>query len=62
MINPLGAIITQARKALLSRARPRPRRARRPARLLIPLGIIAVMFALGLWYFNREAPLISEKL
>ena len=26
-------------------------------RLLIPLGIIAGLFALGLWYFNREAPL-----
>ena len=29
---------------------------------LIPLGIIAAMFALGLWFFNREAPRIAEHL
>ena len=31
-------------------------------RLLIPLGIIAGAFALGLWFFNREAPRIAENL
>ena len=31
-------------------------------RLLIPLGIIAVVFAVGLWFFNREAPRIAERL
>jgi ABC-2 type transport system permease protein len=31
-------------------------------RLLIPLGIIAGMFCLGLWFFNREAPRIAENL
>ncbi len=31
-------------------------------RLLIPLGIIAAMFVLGLWFFNREAPRIAENL
>ena len=31
-------------------------------RLLIPLGIIGGMFALGLWFFNREAPRIAERL
>jgi ABC-2 type transport system permease protein len=30
--------------------------------LLIPLGIIAIVFALGLWFFNREAPRIAERL
>lgn len=30
--------------------------------LLIPLGLIVFVFALGLWFFNREAPLIAERL
>jgi ABC-2 type transport system permease protein len=63
VLNPLGAIITQARKALLTPSAPSAARALGgDMRLLIPLGIIAGLFALGLWYFNREAPLISEKL
>jgi ABC-2 type transport system permease protein len=32
------------------------------ALLLIPLGIIFGVFALGLWFFNREAPRIAENL
>jgi ABC-2 type transport system permease protein len=63
VINPIGAILTQARKALLQPSAPSAAAAIGGVpRLLIPLGIIAVLFALGLWYFNREAPLISEKL
>jgi ABC-2 type transport system permease protein len=63
VINPIGAIITQARHALLQPSAPSAARAiGGDARLLIPLAIIALLFALGLWYFNREAPLISEKL
>ena len=63
VINPLGAIVTQGRKALLQPSAPSAAAALGGyARLLIPLGIVAGLFALGLWYFNREAPLISEKL
>jgi ABC-2 type transport system permease protein len=63
VLNPLGTIITQARKALLQPSAPSAARALGgEVRLLIPLGIVAGLFALGLWYFNREAPLISEKL
>jgi ABC-2 type transport system permease protein len=63
VINPIGAIITQARKALLQPSAPSAAAAIGGyARLLIPLGIIAGLFVLGLWYFNHEAPLISEKL
>jgi ABC-2 type transport system permease protein len=63
VLNPLGAIITQGRKALLQPSAPSAAQAiGGNERLLIPLGIIAGLFALGLWYFNREAPLISEKL
>jgi ABC-2 type transport system permease protein len=63
VINPIGAIVTQARKALLQPSAPSAAATLGgDVRLLIPLGIIAGVFALGLWYFNREAPLISEKL
>ncbi len=63
VLNPLGAILTQTRKALLEPSAPSAAAAIGGyARLLIPLGIIAALFVIGLWYFNREAPLISEKL
>jgi ABC-2 type transport system permease protein len=63
VINPLGAIFTQARKALLQASAPSAAGAiGGTVRLLIPLGIVGGLFVLGLWYFNREAPLISEKL
>jgi ABC-2 type transport system permease protein len=63
VINPLGAILTQARKALLDPAAPSAARAiGGNARLLLPFAITAALFALGLWFFNREAPRISENL
>jgi ABC-2 type transport system permease protein len=63
VLNPLGAIFTQTRAALLQPSAPSAARALGgDVRLLIPLGIIAVLFALGLWYFSREAPNISERL
>ena len=30
--------------------------------LLAPLAIVAAIFVLGFWYFNREAPHIAEDL
>jgi ABC-2 type transport system permease protein len=63
VINPIGAIITQARKALLDPNAPSAARAiGGNPRLLLPFGITFGLFALGLWYFNREAPRISENL
>jgi ABC-2 type transport system permease protein len=63
VINPVGAILTQARKALLQPSAPSAVRAiGGEVRLLIPFAIVFGMFALGLWYFNREAPRISENL
>jgi ABC-2 type transport system permease protein len=63
VINPLGAILTQARKAFLDPAAPSAARAiGGNARLLIPFAITAGLFAFGLWFFNREAPRISENL
>ena len=31
-------------------------------RLLIPLGMVVGLFALGLWVFKRETPRIAENL
>lgn len=63
MINPIGAILTQARYAVIDPNAPTAAEAiGGTARLLIPLGIIAVMLVIGLWYFKREAPHISERL
>ncbi len=63
VINPIGAILTQARKALLDPSAPSAVRAiGGEGRLLIPFAIVFGLFALGLWYFNREAPRISENL
>jgi ABC-2 type transport system permease protein len=63
MCNPLAAILTQMNHAFVD---PQAHSAAvyigGTARLLIPLGIIAVAFALGLWFFNREAPRIAERL
>jgi ABC-2 type transport system permease protein len=63
VMNPLGAIITQANKALLNPAAPSAAQALgSTARLLVPLGIIGAIFAVGLWFFDREVPRIAENL
>jgi ABC-2 type transport system permease protein len=62
VLNPLGAIITQARNALLHSGPTAAQALGGVPRLAIPIGIIAALFAIGLWFFNHEAPLISEKL
>ncbi|MEA2298772.1 MAG: type transport system permease protein [Solirubrobacteraceae bacterium] len=65
MNNPLAVVFTQMRYAVLP---PFPR-AQSAAQaiggwphLAVPLGIVAGVFAFGLWFFNREAPRIAENL
>jgi ABC-2 type transport system permease protein len=66
MCNPLAVIITQMRKALVggpNNLYPSAAYAiGGAARLVIPLGLIALTFAVGLWLFMREAPRIAENL
>ncbi|MEA2445454.1 MAG: type transport system permease protein [Thermoleophilales bacterium] len=63
MLNPLAAIIQQVRHALIDPTAPTAAAAAGGSvRLLIPLGIVVGMFALGYWYFNRQAPRIAEDL
>jgi ABC-2 type transport system permease protein len=61
--NPIAALLTQVGHAFVDPAAPSAAAAAGgTARLLIPLAIIAAMFAVGLWFFNREAPRIAEHL
>jgi ABC-2 type transport system permease protein len=63
MINPITAILTEARYLIIDPEAPSAAEAiGGGARLLIPLGVIAGVFALGLWVFAREAPRIAEEL
>ncbi len=61
--SPIAAVITEMRYALIDPAAPTAADALGGGVLvLIPLGIAAAVFALGLWVFNREAPFIAENL
>jgi ABC-2 type transport system permease protein len=63
MSNPLAAILEQMRHAVIDPNAPTAAAAiGGTVRLLIPLGIIALVAGLGFWYFNREAPRIAEDL
>jgi ABC-2 type transport system permease protein len=63
LCNPIASILTQMRHAFID---PSAHSAAvyigGSVRLLIPFGITFIVFALGLWFFNREAPLIAERL
>jgi ABC-2 type transport system permease protein len=63
MCNPIAAILTQMRHAFIDpRAHDAATYIGGAVRLLIPLAIIVSAFALGLWFFSREAPRIAERL
>ncbi|HEX2160318.1 MAG TPA: ABC transporter permease [Thermoleophilaceae bacterium] len=61
--NPIAVILTQMRYAVLDSSAPTAAEmAGVDARLLIPAGLVVVVFCLGLWLFTREAPRIAENL
>jgi ABC-2 type transport system permease protein len=66
MMNPIASLIAQARHALVFGTEGQNPSAAYALGgwefIAIPLGIIAVVFVLGVWVFNREAPRISENL
>jgi ABC-2 type transport system permease protein len=63
MVNPIAAIFTQVRHAVVDPAAPTAGDViGGNVRLLIPLAVIAIAFALGAWVFRREAPRIAENL
>jgi len=63
MANPLAAVLTQMRHALIDPEAPTAAAAiGGGARLLIPLAVVVAVFGLGAWVFAREAPRIAEDL
>jgi ABC-2 type transport system permease protein len=64
MCSPIASILTQMRNAFIGGhgAFSAATAIGGTVRLLIPFGIIVLVFSLGLWFFNREAPRISENL
>ena len=63
LINPLAAIVQQARYAFVDNDIPAAASAMGGVLTLLgPILITVVTFALGLWVFNREAPRVAEDL
>ena len=61
--SPIAAILTEMRRAFVDADAPGAAEAVGGApRLLIPVAIVLVVFVLGWWVFNREAPRIAENL
>jgi ABC-2 type transport system permease protein len=63
LCNPIAAVLTQMRHAMLDPDAPSTATLMGgTAWLLIPLGIVLASFALGVWAFIREAPKVAENL
>jgi ABC-2 type transport system permease protein len=63
MFNPLGAILEQARHAMIDPHAPGAAAAIGGwPRMAAPIGLILFVFVIGYWYFNRAAPHIAEDL
>jgi len=63
MCNPFAAILQQARHALIDPSHPSAAAGiGGTVRLLIPLGIIALLLVVGYRVFSRQAPRIAEDL
>ena len=63
MINPIAMILTQMNHAFISSSAPTAASViGGTARLVLPLGIVAVAAVGGVWFFSREAPRIAENL
>jgi ABC-2 type transport system permease protein len=62
-LNPIGALLQQARHALLGPAyATAPTAAGGWSYLLIPIGLTVLLFVWGFVYFDRQAPRIAEEL
>jgi ABC-2 type transport system permease protein len=61
--NPVAAVLTQMRHAVVDPGAPTAAQViGGTGRLLIPAAIVAVVAALGIWTFVREAPRVAENL
>jgi ABC-2 type transport system permease protein len=63
LCNPLAAVLTQLRHAIVDPDAPTlSALIGSDARILVPLGVVAVTFALGFWVFQRASPRFAENL
>jgi len=63
MLNPIAVALTQMRHAVIDSGAPTAAdEIGSGVLLLIPVGLVLVTFALGLWAFVREAPKVAENL
>ena len=63
MSNPFAIAVQQMRHALVDHAHPSAAQAvGSRVDLLLPFALVAFVFVLGFWYFNRRAPQIAEDL
>jgi ABC-2 type transport system permease protein len=63
VVNPIAVVLTQMRHALIDPDAPTAAGFFGGwERLLIPLAVVASVFALGAWVFARETPRIAENL
>jgi ABC-2 type transport system permease protein len=63
LINPLAAVVQQARHALVDPNDPNLATAMGGGlHVLAPLLLVIVAAVVGLWYFSRQAPLVAEDL
>jgi ABC-2 type transport system permease protein len=63
MANPIAAVLTQMRHAVIDPSASSAAEAiGGAARLLIPLAIVAIAAVVGVWAFVREAPRVAENL
>ena len=63
MLNPLAVIFQQFRHAFMTHATPSAGALLgSQAMLVVPVGIVLAIFALGFWVFNRMAPRVAEDL
>jgi ABC-2 type transport system permease protein len=63
MLNPLAVIFQQFRHAFLNHSSPSAGALLgSTAALVVPVGIVLVIFAVGFWVFNRIAPRVAEDL
>ncbi len=63
LLNPIATVLTQVRHAVVDPTAPTASALIGGAGwLLVPLAIAALVLALGIWVFSREAPRIAENL
>jgi ABC-2 type transport system permease protein len=63
LVNPIAAILTQMRHAVVDPgARTAAVAIGGAPRLLIPAGVVVIVALLGAWAFSREAPKVAENL